>query len=118
MGIFLLKKRVNRDQCSFATKQRMFGVFAIDEILRYRGTRFPGSRTLCHPAPNEYAIFVPHYQSLNRRLDHLDENVERLWSKLSTKDEASNSLALGKVIILTCVYREGGIKLLNIRNWS
>ena len=28
----------------------MFGVFAIDEILRYRGTRFPGSRTLCHPA--------------------------------------------------------------------
>ena len=32
-----------------ATKQRMFGVFAIDEILRYRGTRFPGSRTLCHP---------------------------------------------------------------------
>ena len=27
----------------------MFGVFAIDEILCYRGTRFPGSRTLCHP---------------------------------------------------------------------
>ena len=49
MGILPLKKRVNRDKCSFATKQRMFGVFAIDEILRYRGTRFPGSRTLCHP---------------------------------------------------------------------
>ena len=28
----------------------MFRVFSIDEILRYRGTRFPGSRTLCHPA--------------------------------------------------------------------
>ena len=56
------------------------------------------------PSPlNEPAIFVPHYQSLNRRLDHLDENVERLWSKLSTKDEASNSLALGKVIIKTNV---------------
>ena len=27
---------VNRDKCSFTTKQRMFGVFAIDEILRYR----------------------------------------------------------------------------------
>merc|ERR1711952_85132 len=54
MGILPLKKRVNRDKCSFATKQRMFGVFAIDEILRYRGTRFPGSRTLCHPVP-EYA---------------------------------------------------------------
>ena len=50
MGILPLKKRVNRDKCSFATKQRMFRVFAIDEILRYRGTRFPGSRTLCHPA--------------------------------------------------------------------
>ena len=49
MGILPLKKRVNRDKCSFATKQRMFGVFAIDEILRYRGTQFPGSRTLCHP---------------------------------------------------------------------
>ena len=31
------KKRVNRDKCDFATKWRMFGVFAIDEILRYRG---------------------------------------------------------------------------------
>ena len=49
MGILPFKKRVNCDKCSFATKQRMFGVFAIDEILRYRGTRFPGSRTLCHP---------------------------------------------------------------------
>ena len=50
MGILPLKKRVNRDKCSFATKQRMFGVFAIDEILRYRGSRIPGSPTLCHPA--------------------------------------------------------------------
>ena len=50
MGTLPLKKRLNREKCSFATKQRMFGVFAIDEILRYRGTRFPGSRTLCHPA--------------------------------------------------------------------
>ena len=49
MGILPLKKRVNRDKFNFATKQRMFGVFAIDEILRYRGTRFPSSRTLCHP---------------------------------------------------------------------
>ena len=31
MGMLPLKKRVNRDKCSFATKQRMFGVFAIDE---------------------------------------------------------------------------------------
>ena len=30
------EKRVNRDKCSFTTKQHMFGVFAIDEILRYR----------------------------------------------------------------------------------
>ena len=26
---------------------------AIDEILRYRGTRFPGSRTLCHPVRDD-----------------------------------------------------------------
>ena len=32
MGILNLKKRVNCDKCSFTTKQRMFGVFAIDEI--------------------------------------------------------------------------------------
>ena len=57
MGILPLKKRVNRDKCSFTTKQRMFGVFAIDEILRYRGTRFPGSRTLCHPVPN-YSLMM------------------------------------------------------------
>ena len=50
MGISPLKKCVNRDKCSFTTKQRMFGVFAINEILRYRWTRFASSRTLCHPA--------------------------------------------------------------------
>ena len=32
-GILPLKKRVNRDKYNFATKQRMFRVFAIDEIL-------------------------------------------------------------------------------------
>ena len=57
MGILPLKKLVNRDKCSFATKQRMFGVFAIDEILRYRGTRFPGSCTLCHPGEG-WGIFL------------------------------------------------------------
>ena len=54
MGILPLKKRVNRDKCSFATKQRMFGVFAIDEILRYRGSRIPGSPTLCHPGGDHH----------------------------------------------------------------
>ena len=49
MGILPLEKCVNRGKCSFMTKQRMIGVFAIDEILRYRWTRFVGSRTLCHP---------------------------------------------------------------------
>ena len=48
--ILPLKKRVNRDKCSFATKQRMFGVFAMDEILCYRWAPLVGSRTLCHPA--------------------------------------------------------------------
>ena len=31
MGMLPLKKRVNRDKCSFATKQRMLGVIAYDE---------------------------------------------------------------------------------------
>ena len=37
MGILPLKKRVNRDKCSFATKQRMLGVF----VLRNPVPRFP-----------------------------------------------------------------------------
>ena len=53
MGILLLKKCVNHDKCGFATKQRMFGVFAINEILRYRGSPFPASCTLCHPGVND-----------------------------------------------------------------
>ena len=62
MGILPLKRHVNRDKCSFETKQRMFGVFAIDEILRYRGTRFPSSCTLCHPG-DKY-IYIISYACL------------------------------------------------------
>ena len=51
-GVFAIdeKKRLNRDKCSLATKQRMFGVFAIDEILPYGLSPLAGSRTVCHPA--------------------------------------------------------------------
>ena len=71
MGILPLKKRVNRDKCSFATKQRMFGVFAIDEILRYRGSQIPGSRTLCHPGQgfkfitSNLVIYIQVFKSYN-----------------------------------------------------
>ena len=41
----------------------MFGVFAIDEILRYRGSRIPGSRTLCHPARPSVAIVATNSKS-------------------------------------------------------
>ena len=42
MGILLPKKRVNHNKCSFATKQRMFEVFAINEILSRKPLpRFP-----------------------------------------------------------------------------
>ena len=37
----------------------MFEVFAIDETLRYRGTRFPGSRTLCHPEHSQWSDSGP-----------------------------------------------------------
>ena len=89
MRILPLKKRVNRDKCSFATKQRMFGVFAIDEILRYRGTRFPGSRTLCHPAyehknlvRNEWIYFYDAFILLvGRTPDHCWEViVNQSWA--------------------------------------
>ena len=43
------KKRVNCDKCNFATKQRIFGIWAIVEILCYRGLPIPKSRTLSHP---------------------------------------------------------------------
>ena len=46
MGTLPLKKRVNRDQCNFAAKQRMLGVFAIDEPrspARARYATLPGS---------------------------------------------------------------------------
>ena len=43
------KARKSR-QMQFHEKQHMFGVFPVDEILRYRWTQFVGSRTLCHPA--------------------------------------------------------------------
>ena len=71
MGILPLKKCVNRDKCSFTTKQLMFGVFAIDEILRNRWTLFVGSRTLCHPAIDPPAI--------RRRVE--DQRDKGWWSE-------------------------------------
>ena len=66
MGILPLKKRVNRDKCSFATKQRMFGVFAIDEILRYRWAPLFGSRTLCHTATNKTYFFKSYLRNFGK----------------------------------------------------
>merc|ERR1719282_739115 len=43
-------------------------------------------------ASAELSVFDALSSGTCRRLDQLDDNVERLWSKLSTKDEASNSL--------------------------
>ena len=73
MGILPLKKRVNRDKCSFTTKQRMFGVFAIDEILRYRWTWFVGSRTLCHPEyqRGQKKVFRPDFWGLLKGTKYL-----------------------------------------------
>ena len=81
MGILPLKKRVNCDKCSFATKQRMFGVFTIDEILRYRGTRFPGSRTLCHPG---YRCFWQLFDFLSRTTEANSMQKAAKYSKSTT----------------------------------
>ena len=45
--IWCLKKRANCDKCVFATKQRMFGVLAIIQILYYRGLPIPHIKPPC-----------------------------------------------------------------------
>ena len=66
---------------------RMFGVFAIDEILRYRGSPFTASRTLCHPKriswqfvvyPGKYSekeIVFPEKYSFSRSAAHRCQSV-------------------------------------------
>ena len=83
MRILPLKKHVNRDKCSFTSKQRMFGVFAIDEILRYRWTPFVGLRTLCHPVQLFFATFenkqmIPHWRGLIGN-DHFCMTQNMVW---------------------------------------
>ena len=93
MVILPLKKRVNWDKCSFTTKQRMFGVFAIDEILLYRWTRFVGSRTLCHPDSGYYdfknrvqvpiiTVMTPRARTVLKTNTEL-ESAETWWSSLT-----------------------------------
>ena len=60
IGILPLKKHVNCNKCSFTTKQRMFGVFAIDEIFCYRGSPFSVSRNLCHPVTKSLSGSIFH----------------------------------------------------------
>ena len=83
MGILPLTKRVNRDKCSFETKQRMFGVFAIDEILRYRGTRFPGSRTLCHPGKH-------------RNVEGVERLKRKKWNGAESRKDADVRMECGR----------------------
>ena len=65
----------------------MFGVFAIDEILRYRGTWFPGSRTLCHPAldemPNNGVVLV--VTSAGSHQLELEKSIKEKSSKKNVK---------------------------------
>ena len=62
IGILLLKKRVNRDICSFATKQRMFGIFAIEEapfpLPAISATLVPYSQAFSTliETPNKYCV--------------------------------------------------------------
>ena len=92
MGILPLKKRVNRDKCSFATKQRMFGVFAINEILRYWGTRFPGSRTLCHPEPDKEYLKDQNRCDKSQQLLHAFVSLPVLGFKAEIKMEKFTGL--------------------------
>ena len=82
MEILPLKKRVNRDKCSFTTKQCMFGVFAIDE---------PGSsvRALYATLP-----FTRNRSSPSLSLEQLQEK----WSQ----NYDLNYVVIGSFIL--CVY--------------
>ena len=89
MGILPLKKHVNRDKCRFATKQRMFRVFAIDEILRYWWTRFVSSRTLCHPAIHPTSLHLMYDKNVKAEVDKCDvtedwENPSYVWLALNS----------------------------------
>ena len=81
MGILSLKKRVNRDKCSSATKQRMFGVFAIDEILCYQWTRFP------HFMPS-WTVQYQMQLSINdniRNISYFKFSITIVWFKNATR---------------------------------
>ena len=52
-----MDENITPEKARKSTKQRMFWVFAIDEILCYRGSHFPASRTLCHPGLIKYSDF-------------------------------------------------------------
>ena len=70
-------KSVNRDKCSFTTKQRMFGVFAIDEILRYWWALLVSSRTLCHPGLLSY---IDHSNNQNWMIQQTNLLMPMWWS--------------------------------------
>ena len=113
MGILPLKKRVNRDKCNFATKQRMFGVFAIDEILRYRGTRFPHFMPPWlrlvewqSPCENSDLIAFPGFQYQCRR--HLSAEKENPVQKHQISDTMSHH-SLDKYILLRAFLDLGSI---------
>ena len=70
----------------------MFGVFAIDEILRYRGTRFPGSHTLCHPDTD---------QQVTTRLGWVNE-----WrTDVNVQREGNHTLSKQKVLDETYLFK-------------
>ena len=89
IGILPLKKCVNRDKCSFATKQHKFGVFAIDEILRYRWTRFISSRTLCHPDNNNNNINNASKDNNNNKIKNINDMSPQFKENKSRENHSS-----------------------------
>ena len=83
MRILPLKKRVNRDNCSFATKQCMFGVFAIGEILRYRGSHYWNGqlscRAKCWVTDGWYHLQCHDYHTSHKSIKHIHNGTRLVW---------------------------------------
>ena len=83
----------------------MFGVFAIDEILRYRWTQFVSSRTLCHPGKSKYKYLIDNTEQLTTLKDTCVvarksiEVVFTLWNLGKTSKYELNKKGKGKTYV-------------------
>ena len=97
------KKARKSRQMQFRDKTAYVGVFAIDEILRYRGSRIPGSPTLCPPGSkwlkliSKFWLFDPKIQNGSKRLKLISKWLKLIsnskWLKLISNSSQKFKMA-------------------------